>query len=217
MATKTAARIAPKAAPTPPRPRRNAPSAKRGPTPTAVTTLVLLGVAAIVGFMLFTTAQDDGAARAGSSASAFSLPSTDGKTVSLSDFAGKPVLLYFSEGVGCDGCWYQVAELEKNPAVLSDRGISLLPIVMNTPEDTRREIARFGVTTPFLTDVNGKVSRAYDVVGSASAMHDTLPGHTFILVDGDGKIRWQGEYPEMFVPAADLAKELDRALDDGAA
>ena len=149
--------------------------------------------------------RQDGALPEGSaagSAPGFSLASTDGTTVSLADFRGRDVLLYFNEGVGCDACFYQMAELEADQPVLRERGLTILPIVVNTEPDVRREMARFGVSTPFLIDADRGVSNAYGVLGKG--MHADLPGHTFVLVDGTGRIRWARSYPSMFVRTPDL-------------
>src|SRR5665647_1804289 len=60
----------------------------------------------------------------------FSLPTSVGGTLRLSSLRGAPVLLYFSEGAGCDACLVQMAEIEKNPG-FAKAGIRVVPIVMN--------------------------------------------------------------------------------------
>ena len=67
-------------------------------------------IAAVMGFAALTaacsgppassTAQDQSPVAVGDTASAFTLESAKGNPVSLSDYAGKPVLLYFSMGPG---------------------------------------------------------------------------------------------------------------------
>src|SRR5450830_2083629 len=69
----------------------------------------------------------------------FTLPTSDGRTVSLSDFAGTPVILYFNEGAGCDACLLQMAEIEKEPG-FADAGIAVVPIVMNTADIGRAHV-----------------------------------------------------------------------------
>src|SRR6266542_5349779 len=104
------------------------------------------------------------------------------------------------------------AELEKHQGDLDKLGLTVLPVVVNDPAAVRAEMRRFGLRTPFLTDPGGQVARAYDAVGSASAMHANLPGHTFILIDPTGRITWRGEYPSMFVPTSQLLDSLQAAL-----
>jgi peroxiredoxin len=139
-------------------------------------------------------------------APAFTLASTAGGNVSLSDYAGKNVLLYFSEGVGCDACFYQMVDIEQNSKQLADAGITVLPIVMNPLDQTQTEVQRFGLKTPFLIDSSGSVSKDYNMLGKG--MHANLPGHGFVLIDRSGNIRWEKEYPSMYISAGDLLSAI---------
>ena len=130
----------------------------------------------------------------------FTLPMSDGSTVSLSDYAGTPVILYFNEGAGCDSCLLQMAEIEKEPG-FADAGIAVLPIVMNNAEQINADRERLGVQAPFALD-DGTVSEAYGTLGKG--MHAGLPGHGFILIDADGVQRWYGNYPSMWLDPAEL-------------
>ena len=53
-------------------------------------------------------------------------------------------MLYFSEGAGCDACFYQMREFETHAGELSRAGITVIPIVMNTPGETRQAMAANG-------------------------------------------------------------------------
>jgi len=138
----------------------------------------------------------------------FTLKTTAGTTVSLSDYRGKPVVLYFNEGAGCGSCTAQMAEIERSAAFKAS-GITVLPIVMNSAEQILPDLKQFGVTTPYLLD-DGSVSKAYGTLGTG--MHEGLPGHGFILIDADGVKRWFGNYPSMFVAPAELLKEVEARL-----
>ena len=140
------------------------------------------------------------------SAPGFTLQSTSGQTVSLASYRGRDVVLYFSEGAGCDACFYQMRELEQHAADLRKAGITVLPIVMNPASQVRRELASFGLHTPYLIDRTGSVSRAYGVLGEG--MHAGLPGHGFVLIDAHGTERWYGEYPSMYLSAAGLVQQV---------
>ena len=139
-------------------------------------------------------------------ATPFTLPMSDGSTVSLSDYAGSPVILYFNEGAGCDSCLIQMAKIEQEPG-FAEAGIEVLPIVMNTADQINADRERLGVEAPFALD-DGTVSEAYGTLGTG--MHEGLPGHGFILIDADGVQRWYGNYPSMWLDPAEL---LDIALD----
>jgi peroxiredoxin len=140
----------------------------------------------------------------------FTLPSTSGSTVSLASYRSHDVVLYFSEGVGCDACFYQMTEFQDHAADLARAGITIVPIVMNPAGQVRQEMANFGITTPFLIDAHGSVSRAYGVLGTG--MHPGLPGHGFVLIDSHGMQRWYGEYPSMYLSAAGLIAQVKAHL-----
>lgn len=138
----------------------------------------------------------------------FTLPTTDGNSITLSSLRGGPVILYFNEGAGCGSCTAQMAAIELEPGFAA-AGITVLPIVMNTAEQILPDMQQFQVTTPYLLD-DGKVSEAYGVLGKG--MHAGLPGHGFVLIDADGVQRWQGDYPSMWLEPTELLKEATGRL-----
>lgn len=166
-----------------------------------------LAVVAVIAGMLLTSQTTS--ATTSNTAPDFTMPTTSDGTVTLSKLRGKPVLLYFSEGAGCDACIMQMAEIEKKKADFDALGITVLPIVMNTKEDILADMARFGVITPFLLD-NGTASKAYGTLGKG--MHAELPGHSFVLIDSAGIQRWYGEYPSMWLEPAEILEEVKTRL-----
>ncbi len=172
--------------------------------------LGLAGLAVLVAVVTFglwqarpTTSENGGGA-----APDFTLPTTTGQNVSLADYRGSPVILYFNEGAGCGSCTQQMAEIEKHPG-FADAGIVVLPIVMNTADQIQADLDTFGVRTPYLLD-DGTVSQAYGTLGKG--MHAGLPGHGFVLVDADGVQLWQGNYPSMWLDPDDLLREASSRL-----
>ena len=140
----------------------------------------------------------------------FTLTDTTGVSHTLSQHRGENVLLYFSEGAGCQSCLVQMGEIEKNAEQFAEQGVTVLPIVMNTKEQITHDMRLNGVTTPFLLD-DGTVSQEYDTLGKG--MHAGLPGHSFVLIDKSGHQRWYGEYPSMWLSPDDLLAEVDSRLD----
>ncbi|MBK5268501.1 MAG: redoxin family protein [Acidimicrobiia bacterium] len=141
-------------------------------------------------------------------ATPFELVATNGQMISLDEaLAAGDALLYFSMGTGCDGCFAQIPELEQ---ALNERGITLVPIMVNPPLAVAAEAARFGIEMPILIDADLTVSRAYGMIGVYG--HADRPSHSFALVRQTGEIAWVRHYAEMFVPAESLFDELDAAL-----
>jgi peroxiredoxin len=141
-------------------------------------------------------------------ATPFTLPLSEGGEVSLSDYAGSPVILYFNEGAGCDSCLMQMAAIEAN-AGFAAAGIEVLPIVMNSAEHINADRDRLNVQAPFALD-DGKVSSAYGTLGNG--MHEGLPGHGFVLIDADGVQRWYGNYPSMWLDPEELLEIVTAEL-----
>jgi peroxiredoxin len=171
-------------------------------------TAAVAAVALLIGAMMWTArSTTDTTARP---APDFTLTDTNGAAVRLADHRGHNVVLYFSEGAGCQSCLYQMADIERNAAKFSAANVVVLPIVMNTAAQIRADMAADGVHTPFLIDTDGKVSAAYGTLGEG--MHAGLPGHSFVLIDTTGIQRWYGEYPSMYLPSADLLDQVHQHL-----
>ncbi|WP_211883050.1 peroxiredoxin family protein [Pseudarthrobacter albicanus] len=149
----------------------------------------------------------------GEAAPAFTLEDTTGKQVSLGDFKGKNVLLYFQEGLTCQPCWDQLSSLEKDSAKVKAAGVdAVLSITTDPASLIARKTRDLGLTTPVLSDPALTVSEKYSAnrYGMMGAMRD---GHSFILVGPDGTIRWRADYggaPDytMFVPVDKLLSDL---------
>jgi len=139
----------------------------------------------------------------------FTLTDTNGVSHSLVDYRGQNVVLYFSEGAGCQSCLVQMGEIEKMGDQFKAANITVLPIVMNTKEQILTDMQANGVTTPFLLD-DGTVSTAYGTIGKG--MHGGLPGHSFVAIDAQGTQRWYGEYPGMWLNPTDLLEQATTAL-----
>jgi len=165
-----------------------------------------VAVIAIVVAMMLTSRQESSSVMR--VAPDFTLTDTSGTQVSLAGLRGKNVLLYFSEGAGCQACLVQMAQIEKDPSFASE-GLTVLPIVMNSKDQITADMVANDVRTPFLLD-DGTVSTAYGTIGKG--MHADLPGHSFVLIDKGGNQRWYGEYPSMFLSPTDLLKEINNHL-----
>ena len=159
-------------------------------------------VAAVTAMMLTSRPESSDAIR---TAPEFTLTDTGGSEHTLAQHRGENVLLYFSEGAGCQSCIVQMGEIEKQAAAFEKLDVTVLPIVMNTREQITADMTASGVTTPFLLD-DGTVSEAYGTLGKG--MHAGLPGHSFVLIDSQGRQRWYGEYPSMWLAPQDLLDEI---------
>lgn len=169
--------------------------------------VVLVALTGIVAAMLLTSKpQSSSEIR---SAPDFSLTDTSGTEHTLADHSGENVLLYFNEGAGCQSCIVQMGEIEKQAEEFAAEDVTVLPVVMNTREQILADMELNGVTTPFLLD-DGTVADAYGTLGKG--MHAGLPGHSFVLIDKDGRQRWYGEYPSMWLDPTELLEKVRSRL-----
>lgn len=176
--------------------------------------MIIIGIAVVVIFIVVamvlsssgssSNISSTGSLKIGDPAPQFTLPSTSGNTVALSDYEGKPVVLYFNEGVGCQPCWQQIIDLEKDSSFTSLN----IPMVTISPNELAlwNPILRNNpIKSPILADTNSRVSSTYGMLTMKSSMHNgSSPGHTFLLLDKDHKVRWIGDYPAMNMPASDI-------------
>ncbi|MFE2320341.1 peroxiredoxin family protein [Streptomyces sp. NPDC059441] len=159
------------------------------------------------------TSYDVGSPGIGKTAPAFTLAASTGKQVSLSDYRGKNVLLYFQEGLTCQPCWDQMTSLEKYAAKVKTAGIDDIVSITTDPADLiTRKTKDMGLTTPVLSDPGLKVSQQYGA-NQYGMMGTSRDGHSFLLVGPDGTIRWRADYggaPDytMYVPVDKLLADL---------
>lgn len=203
---------------------------RRGRAITAAMVAAVAAVAIVVLYLVFRSSSGTthsaasgsgyphavGDPKAGTAAPPFTLTSGDGTPVSLADYRGKTVLLYFQEGLSCQPCWDQIRDLEQNQAALRAAGIdAVVSITTDRADLIGRKAADEKLATPVLSDPDLVVSRAYDA-NQYGMMGDMRDGHSFVLVGPDGVIKWRADYggaPKytMFLPTdkmlSDLAKE----------
>ena len=109
----------------------------------------------------------------------------------------------------------QVVDLQKDPAFRS-LGIVMLSISPDSVASWRQEGGALGITTPMLSDQGAKVAFRYGVM--RWMMPTGEPGHTFVLVDRDGRVAWVKDYgaPEhggvMYVAPPELVSEIKSVL-----
>ncbi len=155
----------------------------------------------------------------GNEAPDFALPATTGATVSLDDFRGESVLLYFQEGLMCQPCWDQLNDIEARQDDFAALGIDSVVTITNDPLEAlqqKRELE--GITSPLLSDRDLAVSKTYDTQ-KYGMMGGSTNGHSFILVGPDGEIQWRADYggePKytMYLPVDVLLADLRAGLED---
>ncbi len=145
------------------------------------------------------------------------LPSTDGSTFDLEALRGQTVLLYFQEGVGCQPCWDQLRDIEAQRGAFQALGIERIVTITGDPLGAlKQKVANEKLITPVLSDAGLAVSKTYQA-NQYGMMGNSADGHSFILVDKEGRIMWRADYggaPKytMYVPVADLVADRRNGL-----
>ena len=156
--------------------------------------------------------QTTGSLNIGDSALSFSLLASNGSEISLAQYQGKPIILYFNEGVGCQPCWQQIINLEKDVS-FTTFNVPLVTITPNALSLWESILNNNPIKSPILADTNNTVSRSYGMLSMKSSMHNgTSPGHTFMLLDKDHKIVWIGDYPQMNMPVSEIISVIKNKL-----
>jgi peroxiredoxin Q/BCP len=99
----------------------------------------------------------------GSPAPAFSAKNQDGKTISLSDFAGKPVLLYFYPKDDTPGCTKEACEFRDKYAEFKKRGAVVLGVSAQDEKSHKEFSKKNHLTFDLLADNNGAIAKSYGI------------------------------------------------------
>lgn len=143
----------------------------------------------------------------------FSLSDQNGKVFKLSDRRGKKVVLFFNEGIMCyPACWNQMAALGTD-SQLNSSGVVSASIVTDSRsmwDSAMKKMPDLARGT-ILFDSDKNVSTKYGVLSLPSSMHKgATPGHTYIIVDGQGVIRHTNDDPNMSLHNDKLVTEINK-------
>ena len=112
----------------------------------------------------------------------------------------------------------QIVDLQ-NSSKFKALDVQLISIARDSIPEMAVETAALGIlTVPVLSDPDMAVSKAYDVI--QFAMDSGEPSHTFVLLDGEGKIAWVKDYgaPDnpnrtMYVEVSELVRFIENNLE----
>ena len=127
---------------------------------------------------------------AGTPAPAFTLPDKDGKPVSLGDYAGQKVVLYFYPAASTPGCTTQACDFRDNLASLASAGYQVLGISKDSGDALQRFADEQSLTFPLLSDPELEVHHAYAAYGEKSMYGKTVTGviRSTFVVDEQGAV-----------------------------
>jgi thioredoxin-dependent peroxiredoxin len=128
--------------------------------------------------------------KAGSKAPSFSLSRDGGGKVSLPDFAGKKLVLYFYPKADTPGCTREAQAFSRLQSAFARAGTEILGVSADAVEKQDKFKSKYDLTIPLASDETHNMLQAYRVWGEKSMYGRTFLGITraTYLIDEKGKI-----------------------------
>ena len=143
----------------------------------------------------------------------FSLQNQKGQTFKLSEMRGKKMVLFFNEGIMCyPACWNQMAALGTD-VQLNNSDVLSASIVVDSPQHWEKAFKQMPdlAKGTVLFDTEKSVSEQYGMLSLESSMHKgSTPGHTYLIVDQNGVVRYTLDDPKMSIQNNELVSELKK-------
>ena len=126
----------------------------------------------------------------GDKAPLFTGTDQDGKSISLSDFRGRKVILYFYPKDNTPGCTAEACSLRDGRAELQRMGFEVIGVSPDSVKSHQGFIAKHGLNFPLIADADKSIAAAYGVWGEKKFMGRTYMGilRTTFVIGPDGTI-----------------------------
>ncbi len=126
--------------------------------------------------------------REGAKAPKFSLKSNDGRKVSLSDFKGEKVVVYFYPKDDTPGCTKEACQFQENLTVFNRSGVKVVGI--SPDENHDKFVDKYGLKFPLLSDIDHSVMESYGAYGEKTMYGKKTVGviRSTFLIDENGTI-----------------------------
>jgi len=120
----------------------------------------------------------------------FTLPDQDGKEVSLKDYRGKYVVLYFYPRADTPGCTIEACEFRDSYKKVEKIGAVVLGVSPDQPKALKKFEEKFGLPFTLLGDADKKVCNAYGVIQEKNMYGKKVMGvaRTTFIIGPDGKV-----------------------------
>ena len=127
---------------------------------------------------------------AGDPAPDFTLPTDDGRTVSLADSRGRKTIVYFYPAAMTPGCTTQACDFTDSLSSLQAAGYDVLGISPDSPAKLAKFREKDGLTITLLSDADKEVMQAYGAYGEKKLYGKVVEGviRSTFVVDEDGTI-----------------------------
>ena len=140
----------------------------------------------------------------------FTLPSSSGQTVTLSQLRGQVVLIAFFPLAFSPTCTAELCEMRDDWGEFVNRGVTVLPISVDSTYSLKEYKAKYGMKLDLLSDFKRDVSRRYGVL----LEERFFSNRAYFLVDREGIVRWSHieENPSQKRTNEELLSQVDQLI-----
>lgn len=126
----------------------------------------------------------------GTRAPAFSLPNQDDETVSLADFAGERLVVYFYPADDTPGCITEACQFNDQLAGFSSLSVRVLGVSPDDPASHRAFRAKYGLSFDLLSDRDRAVMERYGAYGEKTLYGKKVLGviRSTVVIGPDGRV-----------------------------
>ena len=143
----------------------------------------------------------------GSNAPDFTLPSQEGSSVSLKDYRGKWIVLYFYPKDQTPGCSREAHNFQVDQPKYAERNAVVLGVSLDSVDSHKKFCAKEGLNFKLLADTNHKVTDSYGSLTNLGLVKFAAR-HTF-LIDPSGKIAKAYTSVDPLKHSGEVLAELD--------
>lgn len=140
-----------------------------------------------------------------------SAPTQDGRVISLKDYQGKPVVLYFYPKDNTPGCTTESCGFRDNYAKIQAKGAVLLGVSGDSVKSHVKFATKYSLPFPLLADTDLTIAKAFGVWGEKKFMGMTFDGihRMTFLIGPDGIIKKTWTKVKTSTHAAEVLAALD--------
>ena len=126
----------------------------------------------------------------GDAAPEFTLVNQDGKSVSLSDYRGKRVVVYFYPAAMTPGCTTEACDFRDSLSALSAAGLVVLGVSPDKPEKLKKFIEKEGLNFDLLSDEDKTMMEEWGAFGEKKNYGKVVQGviRSTVVVDAEGTV-----------------------------
>lgn len=149
----------------------------------------------------------------GAKAPAFTGVDQNGKSISLKDFKGKKVVLYFYPKDDTPGCTAQACNLRDHHSELLNKGFVVIGVSVDSVKKHKKFEEKYSLPFSLIADEDHAIVKSYGVWGEKKFMGKTYMGttRTTFLIDESGNIKAIIEKPDTKNHAAEVLEAWENS------